>query len=80
MPGSGTKAVALFIQFFNNGPGEWEDFEDEARKAIAAAIAKEGAAIHVLDQYLGQKDAKKQLGGDAYKEFKKAYEEIAKTL
>jgi len=58
----------------------YADFDRECREACDKAIKAEADAVKVLEQYLSGKKIQKQQSPEAYKEFKKYYENLAKTL
>ena len=70
----------MFVTQWNEGICGWEAAEKAARAKVDAAKVKEKKATAVLNNYLKDKQAMKELGGDDYKAFKKQYEDLAKTL
>ncbi|MBL8795167.1 MAG: hypothetical protein JNM56_14780 [Planctomycetia bacterium] len=73
-------ARKIFVENYNKAVDGFEALAQKLRGACAAAEAKEKEATDVLDKYLAEKGTAKELGGTDYKDFKKRYDAIAKTL
>lgn len=73
-------ARKMFVENHNKAIDGFEALALKLRGACQAAEAKEKEATDVLNKYLADKNAMKELGGDDYKKFKKEYDAIAKTL
>lgn len=69
-----------FVENYNKAIDGWDALAAKLRGACQAAELKEKEATDVLNKYLADKNAMKELGGDDYKKFKKEYDAIAKTL
>lgn len=73
-------ARKIFVENYNKSVDTFDALALRMRGACEAAEAKEKEANDVLNKYLAEKGTAKDLGGDAYKDFKKRYDAIAKTL
>lgn len=73
-------ARKTFVENYNKAIDGFDALSAKLLGAFEAAEAKEREAADVLNKYLADKKAMAELGGDDYKQFKKQYEAIAKTL
>jgi hypothetical protein len=73
------KTVATFM---NELPfvEQWNNFESTQRTRIRRTIEQERFAIDVLDDYVRNKDAAKEMCEEEYKLFKEAASKLAESL